>query len=131
MDSALKSQFLSLYCMVLADGVIDARELEILYKIGIEQYGLSQTDIVECVKNAGSSFVLPETLEGKIRFLVNMAQIAFADGEVDSTERSLLEKYIRKMNFEEANVKDIADFLLGSVEEGKGVDEIVKCATEN
>ena len=77
MDAALKSQFLSLYCMVLADGIIDAKELETLYKIGIEQYGLSQSEITATVRDAGSSFVMPNTLAGKIRFLYNMAQIAY------------------------------------------------------
>lgn len=34
MEELLKSRFLSLYCMVMADGVIEAKELETLYRIG-------------------------------------------------------------------------------------------------
>lgn len=111
--------------MVLADGVIDARELETLYQIGIEQYGLTQAEITETVRNAGSSFIMPTSLEGKIRFLYNMAQIAYADGEIDYTERELLKKYISKMDFAEENVENIADFLLESMKEGVLVDEII------
>lgn len=129
MDAALKSQFLSLYCMVLADGIIDAKELETLYKIGIEQYGLSQSEITATVRDAGSSFVMPNTLAGKIRFLYNMAQIAYADGEIDITERELLKRYIEKMEFAEENIEEIADFLLDSVKESISVDEIISNVT--
>ena len=111
--------------MVLADGVIDARELETLYKIGVEQYGLTQESITSIVRNAGSSFVMPETLPGKIRFLYNMAQIAYADGEIDSTEEELLKKYIVKMGFEDENVDGIAAFLFDSVKESVSVDDII------
>ncbi|WP_297071420.1 hypothetical protein [uncultured Duncaniella sp.] len=125
MDAILKSQFLSLYCMVLADGVIDARELETLYKIGIEQYGLTQSEIIDTIKNAGSSFLVPSTLEGKIRFLFNMVQIAYADGEVDASEEALLKKYIAKMEFADENIDGIADFLLDAVKNGITEKDII------
>ena len=131
MDAALKSQFLSLYCMVLSDGVIDARELETLYKIGIEQYGLTQAEIIETVREAGTSFVLPSTLSGKIKFLFNMAQIAYADGEIDPSERELLKKYISRMGFIDENIEGIAEFLLESVQKGLSYDEIVPYVTTN
>lgn len=130
MDAFLKSQFLSLYCMVLADGVIDARELETLYRIGVEQYGLTQEEITETVRNAGSSFIMPETLSDKIRFLFNMAQIAYADGEIDDTEKELLRRYIIKMGFEVDNVERISNFLFDSVKNGVGVEEIIKAANQ-
>ena len=129
MDAALKSQFLSLYCMVLADGVIDARELETLYRIGIEQYGLTQAEITATVRDAGSSFIMPDTLAGKVRFLFNMAQIAYADGEVDTTERELLKRYITKMEFAEENIDGIANFLLDSVKNGVTEEEILNSVT--
>ena len=69
MDAIMKSQFLSLYCMVLADGIIDARELETLYRIGTEQYGLTQEEITATVRDAGTSFIMPTELSDKIRFL--------------------------------------------------------------
>lgn len=98
--------------MVLADGIIDARELETLYKIGIEQYGLSQSEITETIKNAGSSFIIPEKLEDKVRFLYNLAQIAWADKKIDPSERDLLERYALRMGFEAENIKGICEFLL-------------------
>lgn len=129
MDAALKSQFLSLYCMVLADGVIDARELETLYKIGIEQYGLTQAEITETVRDAGSSFIMPNTLAGKVRFLFNMAQIAYADGEIDVTERELMKRYTSKMDFADENIDGIVDFLLDAVKNGITEEELLHSIT--
>ena len=125
MDESLKSQFLSLYCMVLADGIIDARELEMLYKIGTEQYGLSSVEIISTVKDAGSSFILPDTLDKRIQLLYNMAQIAYSDGVIDPTERNLLKKYIAKMEFAEENIEEIADYLLTSVQNGVSLETIL------
>ncbi len=125
MDAIMKSQFLSLYCMVLADGIIDARELETLYRIGTEQYGLTQEEITATVRDAGTSFIMPTELSDKIRFLYNMAQIAYADGEIDNTEIDLMKRYIRKMNFAEENINAIADYMFDSVKEGKSINSIL------
>ena len=116
--------------MILADGVIDARELETLYKIGTEQYGLTQTEITATIRNAGSSFIMPSTIAEKIRFLYNLAQIAYADNEIDKSERELLKRYISKMEFSEENIDSIADFLFESVKNNVSVDEIINQATK-
>lgn len=125
MDLSLKSQFLSLYHMILADGIIDARELETLYKIGMEQYHLTQEEITAVVRDAGSSFILPTTLQGKVQFLYNLAMIALADGTVDPEEKALLNKYITRMGFEDANADGIAEFLFESIRNDKSFDEIM------
>ena len=125
MDLSLKSQFLSLYHMILADGIIDARELETLYKIGIEQYHLTQEEITAVVRDAGSSFILPTTLQGKVQFLYNLAMIALADGTVDPEEKALLNRYITRMGFEDANADGIAEFLFESIRNDKSFDEIM------
>lgn len=111
--------------MVLADGIIDARELETLYRIGTEQYGLTQEEITATVRDAGTSFIMPTELSDKIRFLYNMAQIAYADGEIDNTEIDLMKRYIRKMNFAEENINAIADYMFDSVKEGKSINSIL------
>lgn len=115
--------------MVLADGIIDARELETLYRIGTEQYGLTREEITATVRDAGTSFIMPKALTDKIRFLYNMAQIAFADGVIDDTEVDLMKRYIRKMDFAEENVNGIADYMFDSVKEGKTIDSVLKHIT--
>lgn len=112
--------------MILADGVVDLRELEMLYKIGIEQYGLTQTEITETVRDAGSSFIIPETLNQKVRFLYNLVQIANADGKIDDSELDLLHRYILKMGFSEDNIHGIEQFLIESVKNGLSEDEVLR-----
>lgn len=125
MDAVLKSQFLGLYCMVLADGIIDARELETLYKIGTEQYGLTQSEINEAVRDAGTSFIIPSALQDKIKFLYNMAQIAYADGEIDFSEIQLFKRYIAKMGFVDENIDKIADYLLSAAKKQLTINEVL------
>lgn len=130
MDAILKSHFLALYCMVLADGIIEANELEVLYRIGRENYGLAPTEILEAVRDGGTSFRNPEDLKGKIRILYDMAQIAWADGTIDESERQLLKKYVTRLGFMEQNVDGITDFILQNVGDGKSFEEIICNITE-
>lgn len=129
MDPILKSHFLALYCMVLADGVIDALELETLYKIGTKDYGLTQEEIVEAVRDGGTSFNIPGTLEEKIKLLYDMAKIAWADGEIDDTEISLLKKYAVRFGFQAENAGKIAEYMLDCVNSGMTAEDITKLVT--
>lgn len=126
MDAQLRAEFLCLYRMALADGVVDARELETLYRIGTEQYGVGQAEIIDCVKNAGNADLVMQDSESRIRLLYNMARIAWADGSVDPTERMLLEKYVSKLGFDDNNRVEIANFLLGEAERGQSVENVLE-----
>ena len=130
MDTLLKSHFLSLYCMVLADGIVEAKELETLYRIGVEQYGITPEQITECVKSAGTSFVFPTTFSERLKFLYNMAEIAVADGVVDDSEKELLRKYVIKLDFEEENAVAISEFVIKAVEDRVSFDELLECITK-
>ena len=125
MDKLLQAHFLSLYCMVLADGIIEAKELEMLYRIGTENYGLTLEQITEAIKESGTSFVSPQSLEEKIQTLYDMCRIAWADDVIDESETNLLKKYILKMGFQTENADGIASFMLESVKQGKTVSEIL------
>ncbi|MDE6049586.1 MAG: TerB family tellurite resistance protein [Paramuribaculum sp.] len=111
------ARFLALYCMILADGVIDARELETLYKIGIESYELTPEQISICVKSTGNSFNLPDKQEEKIQLMYELAQIAWADGILEESEVDLLKTYAQKMGFDEGNIDQIVDYLLNKAKE--------------
>ncbi len=55
--------------MILADGIIDAREMETLYRIGRETYGIPAEEINDAIRESGTSFLIPETLNEKVSFL--------------------------------------------------------------
>ena len=125
MDQTKKSQFLALYRMVLADGVIDPLELETIYRIGTESYGLTQDEITDSLQNAGTSLQLPQTIEDKVKFLFNLAEVAWADGVIEPSEKELLRKYVIHLGFEEENAHQITEFMLNAVERGQTVEEIL------
>lgn len=109
-------QFLALYSMVLADGEITWEELSALYRIGKECYGLTDEKISNTVKEAGTSYALPTTLNEKVKLLYHLSEIAWADGKIDQQEKNLLAGYARRMDFEEKNIDGIVDYMLSQVE---------------
>lgn len=126
MEDLLKSRFLCLYCMVMADGIVEAKELETLYRLGRERYHLTPEEINENVVSAGTSFIAPEKLEDRISILYEMAEIAWADGEIDETEKSLLVRYAIRLGFKKENAEDIADFMLHQVHEGYSKTDVIQ-----
>lgn len=116
-NAELKARFLSLYCMILADGVIDNRELDTLYRIGIENYGLSPEEITQSVREAGTSFIIPVRLEDKVQLLYELAMIAWADEVLEDSEIQLIRNYALRMGFEPENVPEITQYLLDKAHE--------------
>lgn len=131
MDKNMHSMFLSLYCMVLADGVADARELETLYHIGKDYYGITPEELTREVMSGGTSFPEYVTLKDKVTFLYHMVEIAWADGEIQDEERELLKKYTLRQGFAPENVNQIVDYLLEKVHDKVSLDDVLKeIATE-
>lgn len=104
-----------LYQMVLADGIIDATELDVLYRIGTDKYGILTKDINQLIRDADIQPCYPESLEGKVSLLYQLGEIAWADGRIEDSERNLIGKYILAMGFDPQNAKDITDFILDQV----------------
>ena len=111
--------------MVLADGVIEAKELETLYRIGRESYKLSPEEINNFVVSAGTSFIAPNKMEDRISILYEMAEIAWADNKIDETEKSLIVRYAIRLGFKEENAEGIADFMLQQVKDGVNKEAVI------
>ena len=123
-------QFLDLYCMVMADGIVHPKEMETLYRIGLENYGLTESEINEGVKSAGVSSVIPELPEERIAVLYEMAIIAWADGVLEDSERNMLRRYAAMYGVNEASIDELVDFLLdkakNNVDEKDVINELNK-----
>lgn len=117
---------MGLYCMILADGIVDSRELETIYRIGRENYGLSAEEIMSTVRDSGTSFILPTSLNEKIELLYQMGEIAWADGEIEDSETSLMRKYAFRMGFQEENLDEIVKYILDKVKQKIPVQEIIR-----
>ncbi len=126
MNEKLKPIFLSLYSMVMADGIVSAKELETLYRIGRENYNLTSEEINNCVVSAGSSYAAPEYVTDKIKVLYEMAEIAWADGMIDETEIQLLKRYAIRMGFLEENAEEISNFMITQVQNRISFDDVIK-----
>ena len=122
----LKSFFLALYSMVLADGIVEAKELESLYRIGRENYNLTSEEINKYVVSAGTTFIVPDRLEDRISLLYDLAEVAWADGKIDETERTLLARYVVRLGFLDENADEITDFMLKQVKDGISKEDVIK-----
>ena len=121
-----KLQFLDLYCMVMADGIAHPKEMETLYRIGLENYGLTEDEINENVKSAGVSSTIPELPEERIATLYEMAIIAWADGELENSERDMLRRYAIKYGVNEDSIDELVDFLLEKAHNNTDEKEVIK-----
>lgn len=120
-----KAFFLSLYSMVIADGLVSAKELEMVYNLGRTIYGLTEDEINEYIVSADVSYVMPETFEDKIRVLYHLTMVAWADKNIDDNERALLKRYIILYQFEEENADSISDFLIERVKTGVKFEDVL------
>ena len=121
-----KAQFLDLYCMVMADGIVHPKEMEALYRIGTETYGLTLEEMNEGVKSADISTVIPDLPEEKIGMLYELALIAWADGELEESERNLMRRYADKYGVNDASIDELVDFLLQKAKENVREEDVIK-----
>ena len=124
MTDEMKSHFMNLYSMVLADGNVRPEEIVQVYKIGL-RHGVSPAEFNQLLLSP-VSVTLPGTLERKVSFLFDLTEIILADGQVDQSEVNALKHYCSLFGFDEANLDAIAGYMIDNVRQGKTLDEIMK-----
>ena len=117
-------QFLELYRMVLADGIAHPKEMETLYRIGVENYGLTNEQITKESAEESFSTFIPQTPEDKIKLLYELALIAWADGVIEESEKKLLKRYAILFGIKEELSDEFVDFLLKKVQDNVSENEI-------
>ena len=117
-------QFLELYRMVLADGIAHPKEMETLYRIGVENYGLTNEQITKEIAEESFSTFIPETPEDKIKLLYELALIAWADGVIEESEKKLLKRYAILFGIKEELSDEFVDFLLKKAQDNVSENEI-------
>lgn len=123
LNEGLKSHFLSLYCLTVSDNDVHPKELETLYKIGLE-YGISKEEIHSIIMQPHNAMITPNTVEEKVAYLYNLTRIAYADGKILKEEKELIGKYAVKFGFPKENENAIVEYFLHSVQEGKTLNDI-------
>lgn len=121
----LKAHFLRLYQMAICDDDFSPLELKMLYKTA-EERGISSKKLDEILLNPiNSKSLIPETIEEKVEYLFDLTVMIWADGVVTENELSSLNKYVALFGFVEENVKDIADYFIEAVKQGKTKQDIL------
>ncbi|TDP02275.1 hypothetical protein [Flavobacterium sp. 245] len=121
----LKSHFLRLYQMAMADDQFDVLELQMLYHFADER-GIAKEELDKLFLNpVNIEFIVPEALTTKIEYLYDLARIIWADGKVTDDELNMLKKYCRKFDFVEENINDLSDYLIDCVQKNISKEEII------
>ena len=126
MEISRQTQFLELYRMVMADGIAHPKEMETLYRIGLEKYGLTNEMMGHIISSGGTSATMPKLPQERIQILYEMALIAWADGAIEESERSLLRRYALMYGIKEEQIENLIDFLLTNAKENTDEDEVIK-----
>ncbi|WP_395051737.1 hypothetical protein [Flavobacterium sp.] len=126
-----KSHFLNLYHIALCDMQIEPIELEKLYLIGVEK-GISNEEIDTIVLHPDKiKFHVPESVDQKIEYLFELAQIAWSDGKIDQNEKLTLELFCSKFGFAQEHVSTITQFILDEVEKNTKLSEVLSIVNQN
>ena len=121
----LKAHFLRLYQMAICDEDFSPLELKMLYK-SAEERGIPAKNLDEILLNPiNSKSLIPETIEEKVEYLYDLTVMIWADGIVSENEYSSLKKYVAMFGFVEENAKDIADYFIEAVKNGKTKNDIL------
>ncbi|CAL2078854.1 hypothetical protein [Tenacibaculum sp. 190524A05c] len=107
----LKSHFLRLYQMALADNNFDVLEMKMLYKFASDR-NISKEELDSILHSEYQESTIPETLELKIEYLYDLAVMIWADSVVTEDEIITLKKYCIKFGFLNENIEEISSFLL-------------------
>lgn len=127
----LKSHFLNLYHMAIADSNADVRELEMLYKIG-EARGVARIEIDTLLLQPNqASISQPQTVLEKIECLYDLSLIAWADGSVDPQERKALELFCTRFGFKDENIPQLCDFLLEEASSNTPKKQLLQMVSQN
>lgn len=121
----LKSHFLRLYQMALADDNFDVIELKMLYQFADER-GVPKEELERLLLNpVDHSTSIPQDLPTRIEYLYDLACMILADDVITEDEKNALKKYCRKFEFLEDNIDELADYLLDCVQKGIPKNEII------
>jgi len=121
----LKSHFLRLYQMALADDNFDILELQMFYQFADER-GVPKEELDKLFLNPiNSDLNIPSDLNTRIEYLYDLTRIIWADGQITIDEMNMLKKYCKKFDFLEENINELADYLIDCVQKGISKEEII------
>lgn len=125
MSIQLKSHFLRLYHMALADDNFDILELQMLYHLA-EERGIPKEELDKLFLNpVHQESTIVEDLNIRIEYLYDLTRIMWADGKITDDELNTLKKYCKKFEFLDENIDELTNYLIDCVQKGIDKKEII------
>lgn len=121
----IKSHFLRLYQMALADEEFSPLEMKLLYQFANER-NISEKQLDEILISHSGPITIPESLEKRIEYLYDFALMIWADGIVTDDEYTTLKKYCKKFEFIEEKIIPLTDYLIENAKLGKSKEAILQ-----
>lgn len=115
--------------MAFADDNFDVLEMQMLYKFA-EERGVTKEQLDDVLLNPSHNPSIPETLEGKIEYLYDLALMIWADNVVTDDEKNTLKKYCVKFGFIDENIEELCQFLLDNAKQRLSKENIIKLLKE-
>ena len=112
-----ESELKSLIAASLVDGILDPRELAILFERA-QELGISKEDLTSLITNTKQeSYPLPEDKEHRIRFMWHLMVIILADEVISPEEKALFFKYLDQFEYTDEEKEGFFDKISAAVKE--------------
>lgn len=119
-----RSHFRNLLMIAKAEGGISDTEKNLLNKIGAH-IGLSTEQIEEIIKNPKQfSGHTPANREDRFEQMINLVQMANADGKISDTEMNTLERVAVGIGFKSLDDVDV-ESIIALISRGEGTEGIM------
>lgn len=127
MNEKEKKMFLGLYQMMLTDAEVHPKELELLYEIGKEKGGISESEIQQAIFSPNTLITLEDlSEEERIEYLYNLSRIVMADGKIDFKEKETMMEATKRLGFAEENALEISEFLFEQAKEKRPFEDVLQ-----
>lgn len=120
-----------MYHLALTDMGVDVKELELLYRIGVEK-GLAPEEIDRVIVRPDEVGVhVPESVSDKVEYLYDLVRMAWADGRITKEEENLLTQFCIRFGFLEENIPGVIRFFAEQCGQGVSPADVKQIVEHN
>ncbi|RPH32992.1 MAG: TerB family tellurite resistance protein [Bacteroidales bacterium] len=119
-----KEHFLHLIQVANADGVIDRKESELLYRVG-KRLGFTDPEISALIEKRDSkTYNPPYSLEERFHQLYDVVAMAMADGVMFTNEINMIKRLAIASSFSDADTERLINLLVNGIKQNRSEDEL-------
>lgn len=127
----INSHFLNLFSLAISDSEVSAKELELLYSIGIEN-GVSKDKVDFLIDNPHKvKFVKPTSIDDNIEQLFDFCRMILADQKVDVREIMFFKSLASRLDISEDGAENILDILIDGLKADEEKSSLISKVKKN